>query len=75
MTDSDFLQFFADAVGAGEGTVQMDTELSSLEGWDSVAYLSTMTFLDENLGVAVTPDQLLEAVKVSDILTFARAKS
>ena len=73
MTDEDFLRFFTDAVGAGEGSVKLDTELQSLEGWDSVAYLSTMTYLDENLGVAVSPDQLVEAKKVADILNFARA--
>jgi acyl carrier protein len=44
-----------------------------LEGWDSVAYLSTMTYLDENLGVAVSPDQLVEAKTVADILKLARA--
>jgi acyl carrier protein len=73
MTDEDFLRFFADAVGAAEGSVHLDTELQTLEGWDSVAYLSTMTYLDENLGVAVSPDQLVEAKTVADILKLARA--
>jgi acyl carrier protein len=71
VTDTDFLTFFADAVGASPGTIEMDTELSTLEGWDSVAYLSTMTYLDEQLGVAVTPDHLLEARTVADILKYA----
>jgi acyl carrier protein len=72
MTDEDFLRFFADAVGAAEGSVSLDTELQTLEGWDSVAYLSTMTYLDENLGVAVSPDQLVEAKTTADILKLAR---
>jgi acyl carrier protein len=72
MSDEDFLRFFAEATGADEGSVRLDTELASLEGWDSVAYLSTMTFLDEQMGVALKPDQMLEAVTVGDILTTAR---
>ena len=74
MTDQDFIGFFAEAVGADEGSIGLDTELASLEGWDSVAYLSTMTFLDEQMGVVLNPDQMLEAVTVSDILKMARSK-
>ena len=75
MTETDFLQFFAEAVGSPEGSISLETELSTLEGWDSVAYLSTMTYLDEQTGNAVSPDQLLEARTVSDILKHARAAS
>jgi acyl carrier protein len=44
------------------------TELSSLETWDSVSYLSTMVLLDERLGVAISPDDLTAAKTVQDIL-------
>ena len=74
MTDQDFLVFFAEAVGADEELIKLDTELASLEGWDSVAYLSTMTFLDEKMGVVLNPDQMLEAVTVEDILKTARSQ-
>lgn len=73
MNDEDFLRFFADAVGAEEGSVTLDTQLSTLEGWDSVAYLSTMIYLDESVGVAVSPEQLVEARTVADILAFAHS--
>ena len=75
MSEADFLRLFAEAVGADEGSVRLDTLLSTLEGWDSVAYLSTMTFLDEQTGVAVGPDQLLEAQTPGDILLMAQPKN
>ena len=73
MSDQEFLDAFADAIGASPGHVQMTTSLRELDVWDSVAYLSTIVLLDEKLGVAMSPDDLVNAQTPADILNAVRA--
>jgi acyl carrier protein len=63
-----FLEEFADMLGVSPAELTPSTQLSSLENWDSVAYLSTMVLLDEKVGVAISPDDLTTARTVQDIL-------
>jgi acyl carrier protein len=63
-----FLEEFADMLGISAAELTPSTQLSSLENWDSVAYLSTMVLLDEKVGVAISPDDLTAARTVQDIL-------
>ena len=63
-----FLIEFADMLGLSAADLTPSTQLSSLENWDSVAYLSTMVLLDEKVGVAISPDDLTAARTVQDIL-------
>jgi acyl carrier protein len=63
-----FLEEFADMLGMSAADLTPATQLSSLENWDSVAYLSTMVLLDEKVGVAISPDDLTAARTVQDIL-------
>ncbi len=73
MTDEDFLKGFAEVVAADDGSLALDTPLASLEGWDSVAYLGAMVFVEENMGVTLTPDMLGNVKTASDILSSARS--
>jgi acyl carrier protein len=73
MTDEEFLKGFADVVAADEGSFSLDSPLASLEGWDSVAYLGAMVFVEENMGVILTPDVLVNVKTIGEILTSARA--
>jgi acyl carrier protein len=73
MTDEEFLKGFAEVVAADEGSFGLQTPLSTLEGWDSVAYLSTMVFVEENMGVVLTPEVLIGVKTPAEILSAARA--
>ena len=73
MTDEEFLIGFAEIVGADGSGLSLDTPLAGLEGWDSVAFLGTMVFIDENLGVALSPDILAKATTVREIVSCVRA--
>jgi acyl carrier protein len=66
-----FLQEFAEILGVSPSEISSESELSSLENWDSVAYLSTMILLDEKLGIAISPDQLTTAKTIQDIMNVA----
>jgi acyl carrier protein len=62
------LEQFAEILGVGTADLTPDTKLSSLESWDSVSYLSTMVLLDDQLGIAISPDELTNAKTIQDIL-------
>ena len=68
MTTQEFLADFAEILDLNPASLTPDTELRTLETWDSVAYLSTMVLIDEKCGATISPEILVEAVKVSDIL-------
>jgi acyl carrier protein len=73
MSDEEFLKGFAEVVAAEAGDLALDTPLESLAGWDSVAYLGTMVFVEESMGVTLAPETLLSVKTASDILSSARA--
>jgi acyl carrier protein len=74
MEDREFVVAFADAIGCPDN-LELDTPLSSIDVWDSVAYLAVMTMVDEKMGVSINPEGLLEAKTVGDILSLARSQS
>jgi len=61
VTEQEFLYELSEIVGARPGEVALDTELSTLEAWDSVSYLSAMVMIDEKFGVTIDPGTLVNA--------------
>lgn len=61
-----------EAIGADPGSIALDTDLSTVEVWDSVAYLAVMTLIDEQMGVPLRPEQLVAAATPASILEMAR---
>jgi hypothetical protein len=73
LPEADFLEKFTEALGADPGTIALDTPLNGVELWDSVAYLAVLTMVDESLGVALPPEQLVAAETPRAILEMALA--
>ncbi len=67
MTKDEFLTEFADILGTSPGQLTMETALAGLEGWDSIAYLSTMVLIDEKCGATIGPDTLVNSKTPADI--------
>ena len=72
MTEQEFLAQFTESIGAEPGTIGLDTELDTVEAWDSVGYLAAMTMVDESFGVALNPTRLVNAKTPGGILEMAR---
>lgn len=53
-----------------DGEFSPATTLAGSDRWDSVAVLSAMTFIDQELGLIVSSDDLLRATFVSDVLAL-----
>jgi acyl carrier protein len=72
MTDEDFLAEFVGAIGVDPAIVTLDTPLKSSEFWDSVAYLSIMTLVDDRMDVVLDPQLVADAETLREILEKAR---
>jgi acyl carrier protein len=72
MSDQEFLSRFSEVVGTDAASIGLETELRTLEGWDSVAYLGTTVLIEEEMGIAIQPDVLTDSVTIGDILKAAR---
>lgn len=68
MTVEEFSAEFAEMLGINAGELNSQTDLTALQEWDSVAYLSAMVLIDEKLGVSIRPDVISEAKTFDDIL-------
>jgi acyl carrier protein len=69
MTRADFTREFAEILNANPEDLKPETQMSSFETWDSVAYLSAMILVDEKLSVKTRPDMLSRAQTFGDILS------
>ena len=65
MTRGDFFLLIDDLIEVDAGTVRGETELESLEEWDSLAVIGFVALLDEHFSRSVP------AVKISDCKTVS----
>lgn len=72
MNKSEFLALVQEAIDT-EDELSDDTELESIEEYDSLAVLGLMSMFDD-MEVDVTPQQIEDSQKVSDLLKFAEDK-
>ena len=74
MTEQEFLEEFAVVMGADPKTVLPDTELESLEAWDSMGVLGVVALLDRVAGKGLEITRLAECTKVQDLVDIVRDK-
>jgi acyl carrier protein len=60
MKVEDFLNKICDALGKEPNTLTLDDTTETVEEWDSVGHLSIVAVMDEELGVAVDNEELLD---------------
>lgn len=68
MTQSEFISEFAQILDVPPAELRPETEMASMENWDSVAYLSAMVLIDAKLNLTVRPEILSRAKTFGDIL-------
>ena len=72
MTVDEFTKEFAQLIDLSPADLRIDTDLSSIDTWDSLAYLTTMVMIDEKLGITLRPEIISRARKFQDILDAVR---
>jgi acyl carrier protein len=74
MNRDGFLERLNELMNLPKGTVQGAELLSTLSGWDSVALMGFIAFLDEDFGVRVTGRQVIQSNSVEDLIALAGDK-
>jgi acyl carrier protein len=70
-----FLAEFVEAVDFQQAVpIAEDTELASLDEWDSLAALGVIVMCDTEYGVSITGNDLKVCTRVGDILAKVQAK-
>lgn len=62
MKTSEFLSLLADAIELEEGELEDDTDLASLEEYDSLAFIAIVAMVDQHFQVRIG-EQELKAIK------------
>lgn len=66
MTTADFLVKIQDEL-MEENPITLDTNFKELKGYDSMANLALMVFIDDNFGVNIDPKQLKEITTLQQL--------
>lgn len=62
-----FLELIRQISDSKPGSVSLDTSLTELERWDSLAILDFIATVDERCGVEIVPAKLKECRTVGDL--------
>ena len=68
MTTKEKLTLLEDMLELEEGSLNLETELSAISGYDSMAKLSLIVLFDEECGKKLSGDELRTFRTVGDIL-------
>ncbi len=70
MTEKEKIALLEDMLELESGTLNLDTELSSIEEYDSMAKLSLIVLMDDEFNKKLTGEQIRMFKTVGDILAF-----
>jgi acyl carrier protein len=74
MNKETFLHKLDEVMSLPTGTIQGDESLGAIKGWDSVALMSFIALLDEELEIRVTGKQVMQCQTISELVTLAGDK-
>jgi acyl carrier protein len=70
MTDQEKISLLEDTFEINAGTLKVETELDTVEEYDSMAKLSLIILSDEEFNKKLTGEQIRSFKTIGDILTF-----
>lgn len=71
MEQKEFLNTMADVLDEDVADLEMDTELSSLDGWDSIAYVAYLAAMSDYTEKKIAPKEVRDAVTLADLYRLA----
>lgn len=73
MTKQEFTEEVALVLNEASGSLSPNTEIESLDGWDSAGLLGIIALLDD-LGIQINVDRLRQCKTIGDLIDVAAAK-
>jgi acyl carrier protein len=55
-------------------SVKMTDEITSFENWDSLTSLSLIALIDEEFGISITANELIEAKTIDGLIKLIQTK-
>ena len=74
MTKEEFLEELATTLNEETENVKPETQVDSLEGWDSTGLLSVIAMFDGELGIQVDVERLRSCNSVQGLMDLAGGK-
>lgn len=68
MTKEKFVELFVEELEIEDVTVTLDTELKTLEEWDSMGFMITIGFVSDNFNKSITSKELESLETLNDLL-------
>lgn len=70
MTNEEKITMLEDVLELDAGTLKPETDLSTIDEYDSMAKLSLIVMMDDEFGKKLTGEQIFQFKTVQDILDF-----
>ena len=70
MTNEEKIAMLENVLELDEGTLKPETDLSTIDEYDSMAKLSLIVMMDDEFGKKLTGEQIFKFKTVQDILDF-----
>ena len=74
MTKQQFIEELEDMLEAQRGTITEDEMLFNVDGWDSLAVITFIAFVDESLGLTLKANKIAEAKSIADLIALVAEK-
>lgn len=74
MTIDDFIDKFAFAIEAEEGTLKPETRFKELPAWDSLNTLAVIAMADADYGISLTGTDIQNSQTIGDLMQVAQER-
>jgi acyl carrier protein len=75
MTNQDLIQLFAEALEIEASSIDTKKAIAKYAEWDSLAWLTIISLLDEQYGIQLTGAEVRSFVTVNDLIENVTAKA
>jgi acyl carrier protein len=74
MNEQEFIASIEELLEIDPGSISLETQLDSLEQWDSLAFVSFLALADSKYGVRVTPTELRASKSIADLMKLVEKR-
>lgn len=76
MTEPDwekFVEVFASATETASAGYSKESDLSSIDAWDSISVLNFIALVEDSFGVIMNPDQISNCVSLGELFDAVKS--
>lgn len=70
MTKKELLQMLEEIVEADPDTLTGEELIEDLENWDSLAVVNFIALVDENFGITLSPEKIMNSKTVNELVSL-----